>query len=320
MELVINNRVIDTPIPIILNTIREELGINIFSSIKDKGENIQVTCPFHKNGNERKPSGSIYCGDSKDVEYGTFNCFTCHTVCSLPELVGRCYGETTSFGEEWLSERFGSVIISPDPVYSLKEISLDNDVSKHSKKPPLSELDWIEEYHPYMQKRKITEEIANRFHLGHTENSIVFPLYSVSGECVGYSERNIYNKYFNIQIGVNDKPVYLLNELIKSNAEYAIVTEAQIDALTAWGYGIPACAFMGTGAKCQYEDINKSPITTWITMFDNDEAGRKATALFKKMVRNDVFVLEAKIPVGYKDINDLSKELFDECIKKSFEL
>ena len=55
-------------------------------------------------------------------------------------------------------------------------------------------------------------------------------------------------------------------------------------------------------------------------MFDNDEAGRKATSLFKKMIRKDVFVLEANIPTGYKDINDLSKELFDECIKKSFEV
>ena len=35
MDLVINNRVIDTPIPTILNTIREELGVNLFSSIKE---------------------------------------------------------------------------------------------------------------------------------------------------------------------------------------------------------------------------------------------------------------------------------------------
>ena len=48
-----------------------------------------------------------------------------------------------------------------------------------------------------MQKRKITEDIANRFHLGHTENSVVFPLYDVSGECVGYSERNIFSVAYN---------------------------------------------------------------------------------------------------------------------------
>src|SRR5512143_146208 len=38
------------------------------------GGNVQTKCPFHKEGQERKPSFSV------NVDTGVFHCFTCHVA------------------------------------------------------------------------------------------------------------------------------------------------------------------------------------------------------------------------------------------------
>ena len=49
------------------------LGRYMPGSLKPSGENqIITTCPFHKDGQERKPSFSV------NVEKGLYHCFTCH--------------------------------------------------------------------------------------------------------------------------------------------------------------------------------------------------------------------------------------------------
>lgn len=311
-ELIIQNKQIDAPIEIILETIREETHKDLFREVKKKVDDIVVTCPFHKNGEERRPSASIYCGTEKDVEYGTFNCFACHTTCSLAELVNACFEETGSFGGDWLVDRFGCTMVYSDPIYGLKPI----EIAKSVKAQPPPKFPAKIGYHPYMQKRKISEDIANRFMLGYDENNIYFPLRNSNGGYVGYTSRGINKKRFDVRVEYNHKPVYLLYEAERANKGYAIITEAQIDALTAWSRGIPACAMIGTGAKYQYDEINKSSITTWICMFDNDEAGRKATEMFKRKARKDFLVIETEFPSDKKDINDLTDEEFFAVLQK----
>jgi DNA primase len=52
------------------------------SRIRKSGdENITCRCPFHKGGQETKPSFSV------NVERGLFHCFTCHASGGLPKLL-----------------------------------------------------------------------------------------------------------------------------------------------------------------------------------------------------------------------------------------
>ena len=60
MELRIDNKIINTPIEVILKQLREETGFKYFKDIINKGSNILVTCPHHKDGNENKPACYIY--------------------------------------------------------------------------------------------------------------------------------------------------------------------------------------------------------------------------------------------------------------------
>lgn len=40
-------------------------------NVKKKGNSIQANCPFHKGGNEKKPSFSV------DLKTGRYKCFAC---------------------------------------------------------------------------------------------------------------------------------------------------------------------------------------------------------------------------------------------------
>ena len=94
-----------------------------------------------------------------------------------------------------------------------------------------------------------------------------------------------------------------------------IVAESQINALVSYSYGFPAVALFGAGTtKGQIEELNKTPIMHYILMYDNDAAGRKGAARFKKFIKPTVFITDVLMPLG-KDIADCSKEEFLNLLK-----
>ena len=73
MDLIIRNRIIRTPIKQILTKLRSDCDNYYLSYIGDqKGSDLKITCPFHKNGQESHPSCHVYCDYSNDkIYYGT---------------------------------------------------------------------------------------------------------------------------------------------------------------------------------------------------------------------------------------------------------
>lgn len=72
--LKINNVYYELNLIDIIKELKEQLAINeiyLFNQIKELSEDIMVSCPFHKGGQERKAS----CGIRKDD--GWVHCFTC---------------------------------------------------------------------------------------------------------------------------------------------------------------------------------------------------------------------------------------------------
>lgn len=310
MDLVVKNKIIDTPLKIILETVRKELNNGKLKDIKDEyQDNIAITCPSHKNGYEQNPSCQVYTRrDNEDIEYGKCHCFTCGFTASLPQLISFCFKEDPEFGEEWLSERFGTSF--RENYLHLPEIDLNH--TSFSK--PLNEkvLNNLRYYHPYMWQRKLSKEIVDKFQIGYDPNKemISFPVWDDQGRLVMVTYRSVKDKRFYIDKDA-DKPVYLLNFIKAENISRVYVCESQINALTLWSWGYPAIALFGTGSKHQYEILNKSPIREYILCFDGDEAGDKGKDRFFKNIRKDVFVSYIKIPRG-KDINDLEKEDFQK--------
>lgn len=313
-DLIINNHIINAPIGDIINQIKRELTNGKLSQVEHKGDNYKVTCPSHKGGMEQNSDCFVYCGSDPDIEYGTMHCFACGEKGPLYHFVAECFDKDDEFGKKWLLTRFGDTFVENDikfPDFDLlqKDNLLQKNVTKTLDETSLEEY---QSWHPYMNKRKLSREVCERFKVKYDPKGehIVFPCWDENDNLVMCTRRSVHTKQFLIPKDV-EKPVYLLNVIKRNNINEVTICESQINCLTLWGWGIPSCALFGTGTSHQYELLNKSGIKHYYLCFDGDEAGDKGIQRFLKNIRKDVFV-DIIIMTRGKDINDLTEDEFDK--------
>ena len=157
-----------TPVIDILKTLQDQLTNGKLSSIKEKGANISVTCPIHKEGKEKRPSCYVR------VEDGVFHCFTCGESGGLDRFVAEAKGCSIESAQKWLKETFGGVYSQPK--YKLKDIVLPE--RKRVEVLDESILNTFESYHPYMTQRRISDDVIKEFELKYEPKTkcIVFPV------------------------------------------------------------------------------------------------------------------------------------------------
>lgn len=323
----------------IVGELQTQLKLNnilLLSKIKDTPKDIMVQCPYHGNGQERKPSAGIRKSD------GQFHCFACNEVHTLPEVISYCFGHyedlVGSFGTKWLTKNFATVAVE-----EREDVQMDfsrrsgrnrsNCTDNNNYYILEEELDKYRWTHPYWKKRGITDErIIELFDLGYDKKTdcITFPIRDVSGRCLFVARRSTKTKYFNYPQGV-EKPLYGLYELwqvAKVATEFedgnkkqdyysklffpqeVIVCESMLDALTAWQCGKYATALNGLGNELQFQQLRELPCRKLILATDNDKAGLKARERIRKNVTNKI-ITEYKFPDGVKDLNDLRLCGFD---------
>ena len=306
MQYILYNHVIDTDVEDILNDVREATDNFYLKDIRRKGRDVSITCPFHKFGQENRPSCYVYNkDDADDFPFGYFKCFTCGEKGPLHKLVAKCLDISYEDAKEYLIDRYSSVFA--ERTFNLPEIKLNQ------KKEYLDES-ILEQYmyiHPYILKRGISPEVVKKFKVGWNKqnNSITFPVWDEHGGLVGITERYINRKYFYIPEGV-EKPVYLLNYIKREGIDNVYVCESQINALTLQSFGYPAIALFGTGTKEQYEILKRSGIRIFRLALDGDLPGAHGMRRFIENMPDDVYIEVVDIPKG-KDVNDLTKEEFD---------
>jgi DNA primase len=173
-------------------------------------------------------------------------------------------------------------------------------------------------WHPYLGQRKLSRNICELFKVKYDPiyRQVMFPTYDLQGNLVMIPKRSIDTKSFYLD-KETEKPVYCLDYIVKQGYKTAVITEGPFDALTGWEYGYPTCATFGRISDYQIEQLNKSGITTLYTAFDNDEAGRIFTRLLKTRLAKHIIVKEVRLPQGKKDLNELTKEEFDNCIREA---
>lgn len=230
----------------ILIELKNELnsnGIELLSKMKDGPTHIQICCPYHAGGHERRPSAGIR------KEDGIFHCFACGEVHSLQEVISYCFGYTDDivgkFGWQWLLKNFATV-----QVEERKDVTLDfyrnnkrtNDnnstnykfcstgyVDKLCGKRQSSqqfvseeELDKYRYIHPYMYKRGLTDDIIEIFDIGYDSatETITFPVRDINGNCLFIARRSVKTKFFNYPEGV-EKPLYGLYEYFQYRSSLA---------------------------------------------------------------------------------------------------
>ena len=309
--LVVDNKIIKTPIEDIIKYLKQQLILNRIDlldtiDIQSGKNNIRVTCPFHSNGHEKTPSCDILIEDKGDIPAGTVHCFGCGFTGNFVKFVAKCLNTNYRSAAEWILSvsTYDYLETSRD----LNDLFIDKNIPHTDFGPGVSILT-LKQYdfiHPYMFQRKLTDDIIKKFEVGFDPktNSLTFPVY-VDGICRFVCKRDV-SKHKFIMPKMEEKPIYGLDYLTGKDV---IVCESIINALTCYVYGKEAIALLGTGSSKQYEVLNKLGIRNYILAFDGDEAGKKGSIRFKKNVTS-AFITEMQLPSG-KDINDLSKEEFE---------
>ena len=314
----VNNHVILDDTQDILIELRKQLelnGVKRFAKFIDSGNNIQTNCPFHKEGQERKPSFGI------NKNTGECHCFGCGWSGTLSEMISNCFGKDDFgvYGNKWLIRNFLSVAVESRPDIDVDFCRRKKITSETKKYISEQELDSYRYTHPYMYKRKLTDEIIDLFDIGYDKSTecITFPNRDINGNCLFIARRSVKTKFFNYPQDV-EKPVYGLYECnicaktIKNwFPNEIIICESMIDALTCWVYGKYAVALNGTGNENQFKTLRNMPNRKFILATDMDEAGLKARERIRQSLGNKLvteYVWDINVA---KDINDMNKEYFD---------
>ena len=112
----IKNKTIDANMEVIIESLRDFIlerdNKLLFRDIKPDYDNIMITCPFHKHGEERRPSCGISIKDKVDGDKrypaGTVHCFTCKYTAPLDVFISKVLGfeDSGEEGRKWLLDNF----------------------------------------------------------------------------------------------------------------------------------------------------------------------------------------------------------------------
>lgn len=313
----IDGIIIENDLQTVLDRLVADLRTNRIGYIRKMtptSTHIQICCPYHNDGLENNPSMGVRKSD------GLCHCFACHVVVSLPEMVSYCFGKDDkgAFGKNWLLQNFVSISIE-----KREKIQLNYRRQPITQKPKIEyvseeELAKYRVPHPYWEKRKITNpELIKLFDLGYDKEAdcITMPVRDIKGNCLFVARRSVKTKYFNYPKGV-EKPVYGLYELLLLIQQGVVITEiiiceSIIDGLTCWEYGKYGVALNGLGTDRQFQELNMFPCRKYIIATDADNAGMKARTRIRRGLKNKIvteFLWDVNVA---KDINDMSKEMFE---------
>lgn len=308
----IDKKVIDAEVITILEEVKryrmERDGKIILKDINETGNNVMVTCPFHKDGTERKPSCGVSTVETPDTPAGTVHCFTCGKNMGFERFISYLLGvdDGGSTGRQWLVENF-------DVSYTRQlNVSFARGCNRSEAAEMFVMESLLQQYrytHPYMYKRGLTDEIIERYDIGYDKinDMITFPVRDIQGRCLFLAKRSVKGKMFVLPSSRN-KPLYGVYELDYSKPDIYIC-ESFLNALTLVKWGYNAVAMMGTGSNYQYELINRLPFRTIHICLDGDMAGRHGTIKLMEKIDKNKLVYNHPMYDG-KDINDLTKEEF----------
>lgn len=324
--IIIWNAPIMATTEIIVHELRQRTGL--MRELKDSGNDFMVTCPFHANGQERKPSCGILKNEHNNgdrvLEAGTVHCYSCGYTASLPKFVADLLGLGNDFeGFKWLVGRYTYGKTSE------RAISFDFEREKQREDALQINTSLVETYvhdfkhsdkaQAYIRNRKISDEITEHFNIGYNKinDSIVIPIYDIDGSIKMLKERSIEGKKFYNSKGIDKASVifglYQVMQQDQTREQKIWICESEIDALTVWTYGEMGIAIMGSHlSNAQIALLNKSGVRKLVDGFDKDVAGREGWKKAKEQL----------IPKGYrtwntfydkswgKDLNELSSEQF----------
>lgn len=284
----------------ILEDLRSETGFLQDINYKIDKNNIMITCPEHAHGRERHPSCGV------DRSNGKVHCLTCGFRGNLISLSKACRGEDSGF--KYLIDRY---IGKTDTGFTFRTFKAP--VVEQESIADIVNYNSITNYKEavdYLIGRGISKDIQEKFDIRYCPDRqmIMIPI-KIGTEIVGYKGRKIVpcDKRYRFYNTPNmKKPLFCLDKIEKGTAVF--ITEAEIDCLTLWSWGLEAISLLGSHiTPLQLEQLKHSSITKVIVALDNDAIGIEASKKLLEELKDlnlDIQLLTYKEGITQKDAND----------------
>jgi DNA primase len=267
------------------------------------GTDYIIFCPYHNNN--RTPAGEV------SKESGLFFCFGCQTTKPLIELImhttGRSYFESARYIKSKETETNLEDIVNKALYAAPDFVQYDELLIKRLNKQALESPRAVS----YFEGRRITKESMAKFDLGYSEkqDSVVVPMQSPDGMCIGFVARTVEGKEFKNTPGLPKSKILFNLHRVKSFSTVYVV-ESSFDAIRLDQVGLPAVATLGANVSSSQMKLLEKYFTNVVLVADNDEAGSiMADRLIEKL---GSLVTVIKLDKQYKDIGDMN----DDAIKK----
>ena len=301
-------------------------GVQLLKDViypKTAGQDITFTCPFHKNGNENRPSAGIQTRPKAGSNKIFFHCFTCHEKGTLETLVSRCFGfQGEDFGTKWILKHFGTIEVENRTGLIYIPSRERKEEKKEIKYVSEEELDKLRYTCSYHYQRHLNDWSIETYDLGYQKDfygqeAITFPVLDIQGRCLFVARRCIYKKYYWYPPN-SEKPLYGVWQAKKlfPDSKVCYIVESMLNAITLAQNGFCAIAMLGTGTNTQIEEIKKLGYRRYIIATDPDPAGYRSRDKLIETLKYTSFVEYLDLPQGC-DVNDLGrydKETFRKII------
>ena len=292
----------------VIAKLKEDLlrqGIDVFNNSRIVGKEYSTTCPFHKGGNEKRPSFGILLERDGKKRAGLCHCFSCGWSGSIEKLVSELFGYNDNgvFGHEWMKGNFNIIEIRQREPVCIDTERFIPEIEY------FTGYDTYRNYSEYWETRGINAESVKRYDLGYDleKGAVTFPVRDKRGNILYVATRSIKNKVFYYPKS-SIKPLYgvyeYLNDIVN---EELYLTESMIDTIYLRQFGYNSVALNGLGTKAQIDELSKLPYRVLIVATDNDVAGESVMKKVKEKITGKL-IYRINFPEGRKDVNEFSTE------------
>ncbi len=284
--------------------------------LRVRGKQIEGCCPFHKMGQESKPSFGIAC----HIDYHPYNCLSCHEKGNLLTLVMKLLK---------LSEEKAKALILKFGAYNFTPLTfrdmLETDEDRKLKQVPVVPLSMYAAYHygvageiakrylksrgiVYRKNSTVPKYTIMPFGYDKRQVRVLYPWMNMSNEFVGAIGRYIGDRedprfvaYFDLKRGKN---LFIPSGKIRC---HKLIVEGEIDAVTAQqalaGYSYTLIGLGNSMATIEQIKLLKRIGGPFKLGLDNDKDGRKGRDMLWHELA-DFGVSEVRWPE--KDANECS--------------
>lgn len=227
--------------------------LRVFPDAKVHSGYVRIRCPYHNNGQEKRPSMGILLEDRGNAPAGFCHCFACGKVLNINELL-----------KDAGAEQLANIATHRQPLAQPVTLTTNQSPNKVNMPFRLSS---------YLKNRGIGEKVQKKFRAYEKDGKVHMPVFNSQGKFLFDNARDTAGKGYYVEKGAQ-KTLWGIEEIDLSKP--IAVCEGQIDAMSFWEANMQAVATLGAGNIVSLKMLQECT-SIIVLAFDPDNAGRQAT-------------------------------------------